>query len=178
MQEYHSVLDFWFDELKPEQWFKKDAELDQRILSQFSVLHERAIKGELSHWRDKPEGRLAEVIILDQFSRNMFRNDAKAFVYDSLSLVLAQEAVRSGALDQLNEAQQNFLIMPYMHSESSVIHEEAMKLREQYGLELRWQQAHKDIIDRFGRYPHRNKILGRESMTEEVEFLKQPGSSF
>ncbi|WP_067519289.1 DUF924 family protein [Endozoicomonas ascidiicola] len=180
MQDYQTIIGFWFLELTPADWFKKDSALDQQIIERFGSIHRKAASGELFYWRDAPEGRVAEIIILDQFSRNMFRNSANsfAFAYDCIALVLAQEAVRSGAMDFLNEAQQNFLIMPYMHSESGAIHEEAMMLREQYGLELRWQQAHKEIIDRFGRYPHRNEILGRESTTEEVEFLKQPGSSF
>ena len=122
MYEYQSVLYFWFKELTPEQWFTKDLDLDEQILSRFGELHKQAIDGELSHWRDEPEGRLAEIIILDQFSRNMFRGDVQSFAYDGIALVLAQEAVRAGAMDYLTEAQQNFLLMPYMHSESSEIH--------------------------------------------------------
>ena len=178
MHDYQIVLGFWFTELTPAHWFKKDPTLDQQITERFSALYEQAVKGELFHWRDAPEGRLAELIVLDQFSRNMFRDKSDAFTADGIALVLAQEAVRAGAMDYLNEQQQNFLIMPYMHSESLPVHAEAMELRARYGLELLWQQKHKDIIERFGRYPHRNGILGRESTAEEIEFLKQPGSSF
>ena len=125
-----------------------------------------------------PEGRVAELIVLDQFSRNMFRDTPASFAYDGIALVLAQEAVRAGALEHLGEFQQNLILMPYMHSESRLVHEEAIKLRKHYGLDLHWEQKHKEIIDRFGRYPHRNEILGRVSTAEEIEFLKQSGSSF
>lgn len=178
MQEPQSVLDFWFQELKPEQWYKKDPALDQQIIERFGDLHARAAAGELFSWRGSPEGRVAELIVLDQFSRNMFRDSSKAFAYDGIALVLAQEAVSTGALGYLSELQQNLILMPYMHSESILVHGEAIKLRKRHGLDLVWEQKHKDIIDQFGRYPHRNDILGRTSTLQEVEFLKQPGSSF
>lgn len=142
--------------------------------------YQAAAAGELNEWRLSAQGRLAEIIVLDQFSRNIFRDQAKAFANDNLSLVLAQEAVRAGALDELESRQQAFLIMPYMHSESGLIHEEAVKLFSRPGLEfnLDFELRHKEIIDRFDRYPHRNEILGRESSPEEIDFLRQPGSSF
>ena len=118
--------------------------------------------------------------MLDQFSRNIYRDTAKAFAQDAMALVLAQEAVASGALLQLNADERNFLLMPYMHSESAVIHQQAEALFKHYAPENNYQfeLKHKVIIDRFGRYPHRNAILGRVSTTEELEFLKQPGSDF
>jgi uncharacterized protein (DUF924 family) len=126
------------------------------------------------------EGRLAEIIVLDQFSRNMFRDTPAAFAQDALALVLAQEAVFSGADKLLSETQCSFLYMPFMHSESLVIHELAVELFSKPGLEgnLDFEMRHKVIIEKFGRYPHRNNILQRESTEEEMEFLKLPGSGF
>ncbi|MFK0572098.1 DUF924 family protein [Endozoicomonas sp.] len=178
MKESQVVLDFWFQELKPAQWYEKNPALDQQIIERFGEIHAMAVAGELFSWRTTPAGRVAELIVLDQFSRNMFRDSAKSFAFDGIALVLAQEAVSTGALDHLGEFQKNLILMPYMHSESRVVHEEAMGLRKRYGLDLAWEQKHKEIIDRFGRYPHRNEILDRVSTPEEVEFLKQPGSSF
>jgi len=174
------VQKFWFGELSKAQWFKKDPAVDQAVAQRFTHLHRQAAQCELSHWRITPQGRLAEIIVLDQFPRNIYRNSAQAFATDALALALAQEAVRQGEDRILPPVERSFLYMPYMHSESPVIHSQAMELFDQPGLEenLRFEIRHKDIIDRFGRYPHRNELLGRESTPEEVEFLKQPGSSF
>lgn len=174
------VINFWFTEIKSESWFKKDADFDELIMQRFLATYQAAAAGELFDWRFSASGRLAEIIVLDQFSRNIFRDDARAFAYDSLALVLSQEAVGQGVLDELETRQQAFLIMPYMHSESKVIHEQAVELFSRSGLEfnLDFELRHKEIIDRFGRYPHRNALLGRESTPEEIDFLKQPGSSF
>ncbi|CAM0556980.1 hypothetical protein EHLJMEHL_02068 [Vreelandella titanicae] len=175
-----AVLDFWFEELTPAQWFKKDAELDRTISQRFGALHVQAAQCECYAWRQTAEGRLAEIIVLDQFSRNIYRDDARAFATDTLALALAQEAVAVGADAPLSRVQRPFLYMPYMHSESVVIHELAMQLFDQPGLEnnLDFEVRHKAIIDRYGRYPHRNALLGRDSTDEELDFLKQPGSSF
>ncbi|PKG53055.1 DUF924 family protein [Halomonas sp. MES3-P3E] len=173
-----AVLDFWFEELTPAQWFKKDLEMDRKIQARFGELHAQAARCECYPWRKTAEGRLAEIIVLDQFSRNIFRDDARAFATDALAL--AQEAVAAGADAELTPQQRAFLYMPYMHSESAAIHALAMKLFDQPGLEnnLDFEVRHKAIIDRFGRYPHRNALLGRASTDEELAFLKQPGSSF
>lgn len=174
------ILTFWFEECTPKQWFEVDAAFDELIRSRFGAVLDSASRCELYPWRDSEKGRLAEVIVLDQFSRNAYRGTSKAFSQDPLALGLAQEAVHAGALDALGETQRTFLLMPYMHSESRAIHSVAEGLfkkwtpADNYDFELR----HKLIIDRFGRYPHRNEILGRESTEEELEFLKQPGSSF
>jgi len=176
----NEILAFWFEEIAPELWFKKDVDFDELIRRRFLHWHTAASAGELYPWRSTPAGRLAEIIILDQFSRNIFRDDPRAFGTDALALVLSQEAVSAGALDALDSKQQAFLIMPYMHSESALILEEAVRLFSRPGLEfnLDFEYKHKAIIDRFGRYPHRNAILGRQSTSEELDFLKQPGSSF
>jgi len=174
------VMSFWFEELTPPQWWKKDVELDEQIRQRFGGLYQQAVAGELFEWRQSPHGRLAEVIVLDQFSRNLFRDDARAFAADGMALVLAQEAVASGDHQALNAVERSFLYMPYMHSESARVHEVAVELFEANGIDhnLDFELRHKVIIDRFGRYPHRNTVLGRESTAEEVEFLTQPGSSF
>lgn len=174
------ILSFWFEEIEPKQWWTADPEFDALIERRFLSLLQQAAAAELYTWRKTAEGRLAEIIVLDQFSRNVYRNTPLAFAQDSMALTLAQEAVASGALDSLNPTQISFLLLPYMHSESRAIHVEAEKLYQEfapagnYDFELR----HKVIIDRFGRYPHRNEILGRVSTPEEIEFLTQPGSSF
>nr|WP_221799475.1 DUF924 family protein [Oceanobacter mangrovi] len=180
MEMYQAVLNFWFDEIEPRQWFYKDPHFDALLRERFGELHQQAAVGELWQWREQPEGRLAEVILLDQMSRNMFRDTRQAFAYDSLALVLAQQAVACGDDQQLPVVQRGFLYMPYMHSESMLIHQQALLLFDQPGLEnrLHFEHLHCDIIARFGRYPHRNWILGRSSTEEEVAFLKQPGSSF
>ena len=177
---HSEVIEFWFEEISEAQWWKKDDDFDRILIERFSELHHAASQCELYTWRETPEGRLAEIIVLDQFSRNMFRDTPKAFAQDGLALALAQEAVSVGADKELEVKKRSFLYMPYMHSESKAIHEVAEKLFEENTSESshHFELRHKAIIDRFGRYPHRNAILGRESTNEEIEFLKQPGSGF
>lgn len=174
------VLDFWFEELTPQQHWAKDPALDQYIRDNFGDYHHAASQGELCSWRRTAEGRLAEIILLDQFSRNIYRDSAQSFAYDGMALVLAQEAVAQAYDRELDLFKRSFIYMPYMHSESLLIHERALLLFNQEGLEnnLEFERRHKVIIERFGRYPHRNALLGRESSAEELEFLQQPGSSF
>lgn len=176
----HEVIRFWFEEIPSSAHFKKDKKFDQKVWDRFNGVHRAATAGELFSWRRDPSGRLAEILVLDQFSRNMFRDKPEAFASDSLALILAQEAVACGAPGELESDQRAFFYMPYMHSESRVIHEEAVKLFSEDGLEgtLKYEIQHKAIIDRFGRFPHRNKILGRPSSPEELSFLKEKGSSF
>ena len=178
--EPNATLHFWFEELSPKQHFTKDAALDEAIRTRFGATLEAAAQCELFAWRATPEGRLAEVLVLDQFSRNVYRDTARAFAQDALALVLAQELVSSGQDRSLPLAQRSFAYMPYMHSESALVHAQAVALFSQPGMEdtLRFELRHKEIIDRFGRYPHRNIILGRTSTPEELAFLSEPGSSF
>ncbi len=180
MQRPGDILGFWFGELTPEHWYKASDAVDADITRRFGSLHDAAARCELSAWRETPEGRLAEVIVLDQFSRNIFRGQAAAFAQDALALALAQEAVRGGADAALPPERRAFFYLPYMHSESAVIHADALRLFDQPGLEnnLDFERQHKAIIDRFGRYPHRNLVLGRVSSPEEFAFLATPGSSF
>ena len=174
------ILRFWFEEIEPKAWFAKDLAFDQEIKTRFGELLTQAINGELYHWRTSPQGRLAEIIVLDQFSRNIHRDTPQAFAADPMALALAQEAVAAGVDKQLQPKQIPFLYMPYMHSESRAIHEVALILFNREGAEnnLIFEQRHKAIIDQFGRYPHRNAILGRQSTEEELAFLAKPGSSF
>lgn len=175
----NEVLKFWFDEITPEQWWKKDDSFDETIKERFESTLKAAARSELFDWRESARGRLAEIIVLDQFSRNIYRDHPQAFASDGLALALSQEAVRRGCLEELSQNKRAFLIMPYMHSESLKVHNEALVLFEKYAEKnLDFERKHRDIIERFGRYPHRNNILARTSTQEEVEFLKQPGSSF
>ena len=174
------ILHFWFTELTPKHHFAKDAALDEAIRTRFGATLEAAARCELFAWRTTPEGRLAEVLVLDQFSRNVYRDSPQAFAQDTLALALAQELVASGQDRSLPLAQRSFAYMPYMHSESALVHTQAALLFAQPGLEdnLRFAHRHQAIIERFGRYPHRNAILGRQSTPEELAFLSEPGSGF
>ncbi len=174
------VLEFWFAPDREKQWFKKDPAFDALIADQFDEVYAAAALGELWPWRDTAPGRLAEIIVLDQFPRNMFRGQAMAFATDPLALVLAQEAIGTGADRDIEPTWRQFVYMPFMHSESLAVHEKAVELFRglEEGDNLRYEMRHLEILKRFGRYPHRNEILGRESTPEEVEFLAQPGSRF
>ncbi|OUS00643.1 hypothetical protein A9Q81_10150 [Gammaproteobacteria bacterium 42_54_T18] len=174
------IIQFWFEEIAPKQWWIKDNEFDQLLIDSYQGVLDFAVKGELFSWRETALGRLAEIIVLDQFSRNIYRDDARAFAADPMALVLSQEAVRQQSYKGFTSNQKQFLFMPYMHSESLIVHEEAVKLFSEPGLEgnLEFEHKHRVIIQRFGRYPHRNEILGRVSTDEEKVFLLEPGSSF
>lgn len=177
---HQDILRFWFEEIQPSQWWAKDDAFDQAIGARFAEVHAQATRCELFEWRSVPRGRLAEVIVLDQFSRNLFRGSPLAFASDPLALALAQEAIAAEADAALSPIERSFLYLPFMHSESLAIHATAMELYRKNGIpgNLDFELRHQQIIERFGRYPHRNAILGRPSTDEEIEFLKQPGSGF
>jgi len=173
------VLDFWFDPANEAHWWRRSDAFDAEIFRRFGVLHESATRCELWQWRASAEGRLAEIIVLDQFSRNLHRGSARAFAADPLALALAQTAVATGADRAVDQRRRVFFHMPYMHSESRAIHEVALQLFADAPAGNRdYERRHKAIVDRFGRFPHRNAALGRASTPEEIEFLKTPGSSF
>ncbi len=174
------ILDFWFTELTPKQHFAKDAALDEAIRTRFGATLEAAARCELFAWRTTPEGRLAEVLVLNQFSRNVYRDTPRAFAQDALALALAQELVASGQDRSLPLAQRSFAYMPYMHSESALVHTQTALLFAQLGNEdtSRFEQRHQAIIERFGRFPHRNALLGRQSTPEQLVFLSEPGPRF
>jgi len=170
---YEEILNFWFVQTSPSQWWVKDEQFDKLIISQFMAVHAQASRCELYEWRTSAQGRLAEVILLDQFSRNMFRGSGMAFANDNLALALAQEAIAAGADQGLNTVERSFLYMPFMHSESLKIHELSVALFESNGVasNLDFALKHQAVIERFGRYPHRNEALGRESTAEELEYI-------
>jgi len=177
---YEEIIKFWFEEIEVSQWWKKDSEFDQLVSDRFSAIHKKASQCELYDWRKTAEGRLAEIIVLDQFSRNIYRDSSQSFLNDSLALALSQEAIRLGADKEVSDKKRSTFYSPFMHSESTVIHEVAVDLYTVLSQEgsLEFELKHKAIIDRFGRYPHRNEILGRVSTEEEIGFLLEPGSSF
>lgn len=177
---YLDIIEFWFNEIDQFQWWRKDEIFDELIRTRFLGIHRQAILCELYPWRSSALGRLSEIIVLDQFSRNMYRGKPESFSSDSLALALAQSVISDGCASELEPEQRRFLYMPFMHSESLLIHKEAVKLFTDLGLELTlaFEMKHKSIIEQFGRYPHRNEILGRKSTPEEIEFLSKPGSSF
>lgn len=143
-------------------------------------MHQQVAQGEKASWRETIQGRLAEILVLDQFSRNLFREDGQAFAYDGMALVLAQEAIAKKELGELTVEERSFVYMPFMHSESLVIHQQALTLFSEPGMEnnLDFEKRHYEIIKRFGRYPHRNTVLNRSSTQKELIFLKEPNSSF
>ena len=177
---FQEVLAFWFKEIQPKQWWIAEPVFDGLVKERYLGLLQQAAAGELHEWRVRPHGRLAEIIVLDQFSRNIHRGTPQAFAQDPMALVLSQEAVAAGALAVLGGDERSFLLMPFMHSESRVVHVRAESLFKEYAPpgNYEFELRHKYTIDRFGRYPHRNAILGRSSTAEEVEFLKQPGYGF
>lgn len=179
-QTENDVLTFWFRELDPYDWFKKNPSVDQIIKDRFQELLKKASRDELSHWRDTPDGRLAEIILLDQFSRNIYRDTKKAFENDEQALRLAKEMISLGWDQKFSPEKKAFIYLPFMHSENLDDHKRAHELFSQEGLEdnLDYEKKHFKILQTFGRYPHRNKLLGRRSTAQEIEFLKQPGSGF
>lgn len=177
--EYQQILNFWFYELEAQDHFVKNDWVDEQIKG-FADVHTAVKAGETAAWRETAQGALAEIIVLDQFSRNMFRGSAESFAQDALALELAQEAVAKGQDTELPESMRLFIYMPYMHSESKEVHAQAVPLFEALGNEgsLEYEYIHKKIIDQFGRYPHRNKVLGRKNTLEEEKYLSDNSESF
>ena len=174
-----TILDHWFSPESGPWWFAKSDTFDADIRARFAGIWQQAAAGELSHWRETTRGRLAEIIILDQFSRNLFRNSPQAFACDAMAQVLAQEAAKQPGFAELPGTWRHMMLMPLMHSESRKIHALALELFTRHAAHaLIHEEQHKAVIDRFGRYPHRNEALGRTSSAEEIEFLNQEGSSF
>ena len=190
---WQHVVDFWFlpedraehGDDRPE-WFRKDAAFDASIRERFLPDIETALAGGFAEWESDgdPRGALARIILLDQFTRNTFRDTPRAFAGDALALEAAQSLVDSGHDKLLDRVQRSFVYLPFEHAEDLASQERGVALYEALGRETHresaaeWAIRHRDIIARFGRFPHRNRILGRESTPEEIEFLKMPGSSF
>jgi len=185
------ILDFWFGrEDEPgygefrEAWFQKDEDFDREVQDRFREDHERAANGDLDEWREEARSALALVILLDQFPRNMFRGDARTHATDAKAQETAEYAIARALDRELPAFQRMFLYMPFMHSESVEAQRRSVALFERLRDEpggpdvTSYAIGHRDIVERFGRFPHRNAILDRQTTPEEAEFLTQPGSSF
>jgi uncharacterized protein (DUF924 family) len=169
-------LDFWFGQNR-KAWFEKNSALDEEISARFLALYEQAVAGELADWQHAPKSCLALVILLDQFPRNMFRGTARAFAADPLALAASRIIVDRVWDKDMTEDERTFVYLPFEHSES--LEDQEMSLRLFEGdANFEWALRHWEIIQRFGRFPHRNAVLGRASTPEEIAFLKTPGSGF
>ncbi|HUH77367.1 MAG TPA: DUF924 family protein [Devosia sp.] len=181
MRNADEVIRFWFVEHGPEDWFGGKAEFDAELAEGFATTHPQVAAGEAWGWRATPLGRLAEIIVLDQFSRQLHRGSPVAFAQDTMALVLAQEALAAGADGQVEGMQRPFFYLPFMHSESLLIQDEGVRLYEAMGNaeQLDFMVKHRDVIARFGRFPFRNKALGRQSTPEETSYMaEQNGRMF
>ncbi len=195
------VLDYWFGALDPDSemipdkarqlWFQKSDATDQHIIEHFGDHIARAAAGAYDHWLDDPESRVAFVVLIDQFSRNAHRGSPLSWAFDAKCREVVREAYNNGHYDAVHPAKRVFLLLPLEHAEDLALQEECIErfealadsreseeAREFYRSWIEWAVKHRDIIARFGRFPHRNEIIGRESTPEEIEFLKQPGSGF
>jgi uncharacterized protein (DUF924 family) len=181
------VLDFWFGQpphAVRDEWFRKDDAFDERIHDRFGQRVAAAVAGAFGDWCATPHGALARVLLLDQFTRNIYRNTPRAFAGDPGALATADEAVAKGFDRTLDAFERWFLYMPFEHSEDLQTQERSLALFRALSAEtgdrsaLEWAEKHTAVIRRFGRYPHRNAVLGRESTPEEVAFLTEPGSRF
>ena len=189
MAEIHpgTVLEFWFGTPRGAsrgEWFRKDAKFDAEIRERFGQVHAAAAARKLEDWRGERESMLALIVVLDQFSRNLFRDDPRAFAQDAHARECAREALARGDDRRSLPVERLFLYLPFEHSEDAADQDLSVRLMSQLDAfeETRgiseWADKHKVIVDRFGRFPHRNACLGRASTPEEIEFLKQPGSGF
>ena len=191
------VIRFWFGEpggpplANATSWWKKDDAFDRAIKERFEETLERGVRGELGDWERTPRGRLALVILYDQLSRNMFRGTPRSFAQDALALAVAIKAIEAGDDRVLSPVEMKFVLMPFMHAEDVALQQRCLEgfiklrdaatdetLRASFENSVKYARLHMTIIQRFGRFPHRNAILGRATTREEAEFLKEPHSSF
>lgn len=172
---WKEVLDFWFDSKHVALHFDENDEFDELIRKKFLNTWEAASEGLLVDWRKDIKGRLAEIIVLDQFSRNLFRNDIRTYTQDKMAIALAQELVNHPDYHTLNAEEKRYILLPFMHSESLELHDWALKYYEENGDEnlMYFEKLHRDVLEQFGRYPYQNKDLGRISTPEELEFLEK-----
>ena len=188
--QHTEIIQFWYKELQPNQWFNGGDEVDRMIQERFSSTLEQAHQGLRDEWATEAEGRLALLLVLDQFPRNIYRNTARAFAYDEKARTIALDGIALGVDEQLSLHQRAFYYLPLEHSENLELQDRSLERYSTLVLQtpghgksaarryLDYAWRHYQIIKRFGRYPHRNKILGRESTPKELKFLKEPGSSF
>ncbi len=184
---YDAILEFWFGprpHAERNVWFRKDPVFDAEIRTRFGATIEAALAGAFADWTATPHGALARVIVLDQFTRNVFRDTPRAFAGDAQAFATAQALVAAGQDRQLDRFERWFLYMPFEHSEDRAVQERSLALFGALAAEsgepgnAQWAEKHAAVIRRFGRFPHRNAILGRTSTAEELAFLREPGSSF
>jgi uncharacterized protein (DUF924 family) len=178
--EMRAVLDYWLLQIGPDKWFVRDDDLDDEIREKFAASHKRAVSGALAHWRETPRGCLAEIILLDQFSRNLYRDDPRAFAADAHSREIMDHALARGFDNGMSADQRRFLYMPLQHSENAADQARSVELFRTLEDDKTFEYTlrHQEIIERFGRFPHRNAALGRESSDAEIRFLCEPNSSF
>ena len=176
MRNAQDVIDFWFVRHGSDDWFGGKAEFDAALAAEFAKTHAAVARAEAWQWRATSDGRLAEIIVLDQFSRQLHRGSAQAFAQDKMAVALAQEAIAAGADQGLDQDHAMFLYMPFMHAESLVLQEEGVKLFASFSENLqKFMTGHRDTIARFGRFPFRNKALGRTSTSEEQAYMAEQG---
>jgi uncharacterized protein (DUF924 family) len=174
------VIAFWFEQLGSQDWFRKDVKLDATIKERFGALYDALKLGVPAAWLSEPHGVLASVLVLDQFPRNIFRGDERSFATDAAALAIAKRAIAEGVDAKLPGTKRWFLYLPFQHAENSADQARSVELFTTLGnpSALDYALRHQAVIDRFGRFPHRNAVLGRLSTEEEEDFLKQPGASF
>lgn len=175
-----AVLEFWFEEITPRDWFAKSDEMDAQITKRFGKVHSRLVGPPALPFQNDPEIALSAILVLDQFSRNMFRGDARSFASDPMALMIARQMVAKGWDQKIALEHRIFVYLPFEHSEEMADQDTSVALIKALGNEqfTRYAHAHRDVIKRFGRFPHRNAILGRTSTLEEEAYLSQPGSGF
>lgn len=175
-----AVLNFWFGELNSEDWFARNDAVDGQIDKRFNHLHSQLANGVPEEWRTTSRGILAAIIVLDQFSRNLFRDDGRAFAHDHTALSLSRSAIEQGKDAALNDRERPFLYMPLMHSEELADVNECTRLMEAMGAQNNadFSRRHATTLERFGRYPARNEALARENTVEETAFLKENPHGF
>ncbi len=192
MSDIEEILTFWFGEIRDEpsyfaeraqRWFAQNADFDRQIVQRFQADYELAAQGQLARWTETARGGLALILVLDQFPRNMFRNDPRAFATDPLAQQIAEQIIAAGFDRQLRLVERYFVYVPFMHSEKRAHQQRSVMLFQQLAaqrayFDTSYAVRHQAVIDRFGRFPHRNTVLGRVSTPAELAFLKQPGSSF
>ncbi|MGO1371757.1 MAG: DUF924 family protein [Senegalia sp. (in: firmicutes)] len=177
---WEEVIDFWFSEEIVPIHFAEDKDLDEKIKNEFSDTWKAASEGLLVDWRDNIRGRLAEIIVLDQFSRNLWRNDIKSYSQDKMAIALAQEAVKKKEYKELSKEEKKFILLPFMHSESLKMHDWADKYYKEIGDEelMRFEKMHREVLEEFGRYPYKNDVLGRKSTDKELKALEDNKDGF
>ncbi len=192
MADIEEILTFWFGEVRDEpsyfeeyapRWFVQNADFDRQIVQRFQADYELAAQGQLTHWTETARGGVALILVLDQFPRNMFRNNPRAFATDPLAQQIAEQMIDAGLDRQLRLVERYFVYVPFMHSEDRAHQQRSVMLFQQLAearayFDTSYAVRHQEVIDRFGRFPHRNTVLGRASTPAELEFLKQFGSSF